>query len=218
MSSSASPTERPRRGRPPSSDKAKKKDLDGRRSRDREVVAAAVRLFYEKGYAATSMQDVADELGLLKGSLYYYIDTKESLLRKIFETSHDQVRTIAEKYRDSDAPAFDRFCGFLRECALWYMNNIPRASLYAREWRHASSELRSLMVDQRRYYDHALQDLIVAVSEDRGHDGVPDAALIGNFINSAVSSLPDWFHPGGARTAEEVADLYVEYAARLLPD
>ena len=71
-----------RRGRPPAGGKGrgKKKTLDGARSRDHEVVEAAVLLFFEKGYAATSIQDVADELGMLKGSLYYYIETVTSTM------------------------------------------------------------------------------------------------------------------------------------------
>lgn len=45
-----------------------------------EILKAAAELFYEKGYHATTMQDVADRVGMLKGSLYYYIDSKEDLL------------------------------------------------------------------------------------------------------------------------------------------
>lgn len=205
-----------RRGRPLTGGKGKKKTLDGARSRDHEVVEAAVQLFFQKGYAATSIQDVADELGMLKGSLYYYIDGKESLLKRIFETSHQQVQEIAEKYRETDAPAFDRLCGFLREYALWYLNNIPRASLFAREWRHASDDLRSVMVEQRRYYDLVLRELIYATRQDHELDPSSEIAMIGNFIMSAVSSLPDWFQPAGARSAGEVADCYVKYSVRVL--
>ena len=56
--------------------------LNGNRARDREVIEAAVKIFWEKGYANASVQDVADALGMLKGSLYYYIDSKERLARE----------------------------------------------------------------------------------------------------------------------------------------
>ncbi|WP_169914528.1 TetR/AcrR family transcriptional regulator [Rhodococcoides yunnanense] len=180
------------------------------------MVAAAVRLFYSKGYASTSMQDIADELGLLKGSLYYYIDTKETLLRRIFESSHDQVQVIAEKYKQSDAPAMDRFSGFLNEYTLWYLDNIPRASLFAREWRHAGDDLRAVMVEQRRYYDHTLRVLIVELAEDYDLGSSVDAPMMSNFIMSAVSSVPDWFHSTGSLTAAQVATRYVDYATRVV--
>ncbi|MBC8075747.1 MAG: TetR/AcrR family transcriptional regulator [Chloroflexales bacterium] len=53
--------------------------------RREEIIAAAVRLFEEKGYASTSMQDIADAVGLLKGSLYHHITGKEELLYEIHE-------------------------------------------------------------------------------------------------------------------------------------
>src|SRR5205823_9853506 len=55
------------------------------RVRSEQVYAAALRLFREKGYHATSMQDIAEALGLYKGSLYHYIGGKEDLLVQVFE-------------------------------------------------------------------------------------------------------------------------------------
>src|SRR5436309_10040579 len=55
------------------------------RERGEQVYAAALRLFREKGYHATSMQDIAAAVGLYKGSLYHYIDGKEELLVRVFE-------------------------------------------------------------------------------------------------------------------------------------
>src|SRR5205823_7097573 len=55
------------------------------RVRSEEVYSAALRLFREKGYHATSMQDIAVAVGLYKGSLYHYIGGKEELLVRVFE-------------------------------------------------------------------------------------------------------------------------------------
>src|SRR5699024_4782023 len=89
----------------PSSTENPSKPLDGKRSRDKEVVEAAVKLFHEQGYASTSVQDIAESLGMLKGSLYYYIDTKETLLKRIFETSHEHMLSETEQHRNSDQQA-----------------------------------------------------------------------------------------------------------------
>src|SRR6267378_1131495 len=53
--------------------------------REDQVRAAALRLFKEKGYHATSMRDIASEVGINKGSLYSYIHSKEDLLIPVFE-------------------------------------------------------------------------------------------------------------------------------------
>ena len=47
-----------------------------RPNREADVIDAAIEVFYQRGYAAATIQDVADKVGVLKGSLYYYIDSK----------------------------------------------------------------------------------------------------------------------------------------------
>src|ERR1700754_1625308 len=65
--------------------------------RDQEVLDAAVKVFHERTYAAATVQDVADELGILKGSLYHYIDTKEDLLFRLLDEVHADVERILEE-------------------------------------------------------------------------------------------------------------------------
>lgn len=207
-----------KRGRPAksASENGARAPLDGRRSRDKEVLETAVRLFSEKGYASTSVQDVADALGMLKGSLYYYIDTKETLLRKIFETSHAEVQEIAERHRKEEGPHVERLAAFLKEYALWYLTNLQRASLFAREWRHASADLRAVMSEQRSYYDDVLREFIAQLKEqDQVNPGL-DPTLATYFVMSAVSSLPDWFSPRGKQSGAEVAEQYSRMALTVL--
>src|SRR5690606_20295851 len=59
-----------------------------REERWSELVKVATQVFYEKGYEAASLQDIADRLGMLKGSLYYYIQTKEDLLYEVINGVH----------------------------------------------------------------------------------------------------------------------------------
>ena len=49
-------------------------------SKEQEIITVAARLFKEKGYRATTLEDIAAAVGMLKGSLYYYIQSKEELL------------------------------------------------------------------------------------------------------------------------------------------
>ncbi|MFF2846078.1 TetR/AcrR family transcriptional regulator [Streptomyces sp. NPDC058001] len=189
--------------------------LGGRRSRDQEVVETAVRLFSENGYAATSVRDIADALGMLKGSLYYYIDTKETLLRKIFETSHEQVQEIAERHRTGDAPPVERLHAFLEEYALWYLTHLQRAILFAREWRHASDDLRETMAAQRRYYDDVVEEMIQAIGDAGELDPELDTKLATYFVMSAVSSLPDWYKPKGRQSPQAVAKRYADMAIKM---
>ncbi|MFF2846095.1 TetR/AcrR family transcriptional regulator [Streptomyces sp. NPDC058001] len=194
---------------------AERRTLDGARARDREVIEVATRIFWEKGYSGTSVREVADALGMLKGSLYYYIDSKEDLLERIFQDSHDEVRAIATETLTLPGPATQRLRTFLVRLAEWYLTNTRRASLYAREWRHASDRLREVMLEQRKYYDKVLLQLVEEAAEEGGITP-DDAKFAGNFVMSAISSLPDWYRPGGTRSPQTVAAAYADMAMRLL--
>lgn len=72
-----------------------------RPSRWPEVVAAAGKVFREKGYSAATLEEIAAEVGMLKGSLYNYVSSKEELLfavvRPPAERLLEQVRRLAEE-------------------------------------------------------------------------------------------------------------------------
>jgi AcrR family transcriptional regulator len=189
--------------------------LSGSRARDREVVVAAVRIFWEKGYASTSVQDVADALGMLKGSLYYYIDSKESLLEKIFQDSHADLMQLAQRAVESDEPAVDRLAIFLHDYAMWTLTHVEQAGLYSREWRYASDPMKATLTKWQKYYDVTLRDLIIAGQHEGSLVSAVDPRTISLFIWAAFTALPDWFRSNRKSDAEEVAKKYVELAMHL---
>src|SRR3954453_6088057 len=58
------------------------------------VRRTALPLFTEQGYEATSLRQIADELGINKASLYYYFDSKEAILRSLFEERGDETEQL----------------------------------------------------------------------------------------------------------------------------
>jgi AcrR family transcriptional regulator len=196
------------------SPKAAPGSLNGARARDREVIEAAVQIFWEKGYANTSVQDVADALGMLKGSLYYYIDSKERLLEKIFDDSHAELSEIANLAVKSEGTAAQRTARFLFDYAMWTLTHVEQAGLYTREWRYASGGLKASLADQQRFYDRTLRALITEAQKDGTipEDVEPRGASL--FIWSAFTGLPDWYNPSSKAEARKIAAMYVELARR----
>src|SRR3954451_16198756 len=102
-----------------------------RRKRDEEVLDAARRLFAERGYADTSVQDVADELGILKGSLYHYIRTKEDLLFWLLEDVHSDVEEILEEVAQAEGlNPIERIAPYVRRQVLYNLDNLERTFIY----------------------------------------------------------------------------------------
>ena len=186
------------------------------RTRDSEVLEKAIGIFYRKGFAATSVQDLANELGMLKSSLYYYISSKEALLRRIFEDSHAGAMEAVGAVEEMDAPPLERIHAYLQRYAEWFLDNSERASLYAREWRYLTGEFYEEVVAQRAYYDDVLIRL-VDEAKDRGE--IPSGLhtrYCSYFVLGSLSSITDWYRPSGAHDAHTIATVWADMAMRLM--
>jgi AcrR family transcriptional regulator len=177
------------------------------RKRESEVVDAAIKVFFRRGYSAASIQDVADEVGVLKGSLYYYIDSKEDLLSRIFDESHRQGEEIIQELSALDVPPLERLRLFVERYVTWYLKNFERTTLYFNEWRHLTGERRKRVVDQRRAYDQFVRDLVVAAQERGEIDPALSPKYASFLIHGATNSVSNWYRRGGD-PPERIAAVY----------
>lgn len=181
-----------------------------RRNRERQVIDAAVKVFHRKGFSAASIQDVADEVGVLKGSLYYYIDSKEDLLYKIFMESHAQSSVILEETSALDVPGIDRIRLYFERYIAWYLENVERVSIYFGEWRHLTGHRRRAVLQQRRHFNEFVEQLVEDVKRDGGASPELNSKFATFFILGAVNDLPTWYARGGGATTDEIARVYTD--------
>jgi AcrR family transcriptional regulator len=187
-----------------------------RRNRDTEIVEAAIEVFSRKGYAAASVQDVADAVGLLKGSLYHYISSKEELLFRIFDESHRQGSAIIEEVAALDLPPLERMHTYFERYVRWYLDNVERVSLYFKEWRYLEGERRATVVDQGRVYARFVRELIEEAQAAGDVDPSVDPKLASFFIMGAVNAVPDWYHRGGREAPATIARRYADMTVQVL--
>ena len=189
---------------------AKEAGIRQRRNRRQDVVEAAVRVFHKKGYASASIQDVADEVGVLKGSLYHYIDSKEDLLARIFEDSAGHFTEMLDEASGLDEQPVERLRSFARSCSLWYLQNIERVGIYATEWKHLTGKRRKTVLAIRADYEQRLAGLIQEV-KDAGHAAADlDVNFATYYIFGALNGLPDWYRRRGPDPADKIADAYAK--------
>lgn len=186
------------------------------RNRDSEVLEKAIGVFYRKGFAATSIQDLADELGMLKSSLYYYISSKEELLRRIFDDSHAGAMEVVQRVEAMDAPPLERIHAYLAQYAEWFLTNSERASLYAREWRYLTGEFYDEVVAQRAYYDDVLIRLVDEAKESGDVPPGLSTRYATYFVLGSLSSINDWYRPTGAHDPPTIAAAWADMGMRLL--
>jgi AcrR family transcriptional regulator len=185
-------------------------ELPKRRNREAEVNAAAIRVFYEKGYSAASIQDVASAVGVLKGSLYHYINSKEDLLTAIFDDADIQATAIMDAVAELDIAPLERLRTYFERHVKWYLDNVEHATVYFREWRFLTGERLQIVIDRRHRYERYIRGLIEdCKSAGDVHPGV-DSKYALFFILGAVNAVPDWYRPDGPDSAERIAEIYAE--------
>lgn len=181
-----------------------------RRNRDDAVMAAAIEIMAKHGYAGTSIQEVADKVGVLKGSLYHYFSSKEELLFRILEESHTESRQIAEAVASLDLEPIEELSEYLRRSAVWYLENRDRATIYFNEAKHLTGDRRNTMRSHGKAFEQQISRLVAASLERGQIDSPIDAALITHYLLGAMNSLPSWRTKSTQFKNSEVAEAFVE--------
>ncbi len=181
-----------------------------RRNRREDVLEAAIRVFHKKGYASASIQDVAAEVGVLKGSLYHYIDSKEDLLARIFEDSAGQFTAMLDEADKVEGRPVERLRSFGHACTLWYLRNVERVSIYANEWTHLTGKRRKVVDQIRGDYERRLAGLIEAVKAAGEASPDLDVNYATYFIFGALNELPAWYRRRGPDPADRIADVWAD--------
>lgn len=184
------------------------------RGRLDEIIEAAASIFHEKGYDATSMQDVADAVGILKGSLYYYVDSKEDLLFAIIEDFLDEVVSNAEEVRASDGDPADRLAALLTGHILLLTCRSVGASVLYGELRSLERLMtgprRQRFLERRSRYEDYIQELITGGQALGVFSKAFDPKTISYGIFWMMNSILQWYRPEGGLSPEEIADQYVQ--------
>lgn len=183
------------------------------RRRDDEVLAAAARVFHAHGYAEASVQDVAEELGILKGSLYHYISTKEDLLFRLLAGTQEGVTRILEEVaaREGLAP-LERLRLYVRRQVEFNLANLERVAVYYHDLDRLGDERRRELIAHRRRHEHFVVALIAEAQ--RAGDARPetDTQVLARCAFATIVWTYKWYRPGrdaSEQIAESCADFVI---------
>jgi TetR/AcrR family transcriptional regulator, cholesterol catabolism regulator len=187
-----------------------------RSSRQAEVTQAAVEIFAQKGYRAASIQDVADGVGVLKGSLYYYIDSKEDLLWRIIEDVHKEWAEILQQAGSTNAEPVEQIHAFIRLHIEWYLTNVKEVTVFFREWRHLTGDRLKTVKARRRRYEQVIHDMMQAAQDAGAVSPELDLHYAARYVLAAVNAVPDWYRASGADSPSDIARAYADMTVGLL--
>ena len=184
------------------------------RRREQEVLDAAAKVFHERGYTDATVQHVAGELGILKGSLYYYIKTKEDLLFGLLEQVHDEVDELLAVVEAETAgrPPLERLEEYVRRQTLHSVQDLARLSVYYHDIDHLSPQRLRLVLDRRAPHEAYVTGLIEEAQAAGTANADQQARLLSNCVFATIIWTYSWFRPGGPTSARAAAEACARYA------
>ena len=177
----------------------------GMSDRHRDILEAAAALFAERGYAATSVRDIGERVGLLGGSLYHYIKSKEALFIRI----HDIALQMAEdRIRAAIAPLSDPWARLEAACVTMLEIQLDPNSLtmpLMNDFASAPAEIRERLIRQRDTFERTFRELVAALPLDPALDPSVYRLLLLTLLNN----VSDWYRPG-RMTPDEIGRQIVQ--------
>ncbi|MBK6871449.1 MAG: TetR family transcriptional regulator [Kineosporiaceae bacterium] len=171
------------------------------------VLSGAVRVFNERGYDGTSMEDLSRELGITKSAIYHHVVGKEELLRLGVNRALDGLFAVLEEVKAAEGTALHRLELLVHNSVLLLIDELPFVTLLLRVRGNTKIERKALA--RRREFD-ALVTEMVEQARDEGHlraDVVP--AITARLLFGMVNSVVEWYRPRRGDNPQELADIIV---------
>lgn len=184
-------------------------------TRRQQIEDAASALFRERGYAATSVRDIAQVLSLQGGSLYAHVASKEDVLWSIVNRAADRFHAQVGPIAANAAPAAERLRQMIHAHVSVVTTGQRDAAVFLHEWRFLSHERRQQIAQRRDSYEGLFRQTIEQGIAS-GEFSPADPRLTAMAILSALNGIATWYRPDGQLTADQIADQHADLFLRAL--
>jgi TetR/AcrR family transcriptional regulator, cholesterol catabolism regulator len=183
-----------------------------------QILQAAANEFYERGFKGARLQDIASRVGLLTGSLYYYIESKENLLFALVDTAFRKgLDAMVEDSATANSPAPARLHTFIRH-QMHVLEDTQSASLVvvARDRKYLAPEHREqfdIMRSQLRNHVTGILDQGIAAGD---FDPMIDVDVVTNSVFALMNTTSEWARDAGQASWDAIAEWYARLFLRSL--
>lgn len=180
----------------------------------RRIFETSIEMFSRRGYAATSVRDIAGAIGIESSSLYSHYSSKEEILWAI---SADAITTL-ESLQDDGVSALvptDRLREFVRRHVAYHAGNPLQARVVNNSMRSLTAQRWEAVIAFRKRYEERLLRIIDSGLE-AGDFNAPDARIVTYAILQMGMAVSEWFDSTRRLDIEAICDLYVEFACRIV--
>ena len=174
------------------------------------IIDAAMHLFGKQGYTGTSMRDIASAVGVLPGSLYAHIDSKEALLVQIVDDGINRFLAAVRPHVGSSKTPVEKLRDMIVAHVRIVAENPERSLVVFHQWRFLSDDNLEAAIQKRRDYEQTF----ITVLEEGIARGLFRADLSLRIavlsILGALNWTPEWLSPTGKLVPDAVGDLIAD--------
>lgn len=176
-----------------------------------KIFAESARVFKEKGYHAASMQNIADAVGLQKGSLYHYISSKEELLFKIFEHSTGELTKQLEEINAANISPTEKMRQAISAHLTALCEQLDIYTVYLAERRVLSGKYHTQVRAEAERHARLLEQIIEQGIRKKDFRPV-DTKMAAHAILGMCNWLYQWYAPDGRLKPNEIAAIFSDLA------
>lgn len=170
-----------------------------------EILDAAARLFARSGYAATSMRDIATEVKMLPGSLYYHFASKEELLLAVYRAGVQELHIATSETLESETEPWVR----LEALCKAHLETVLRDSDYAHVLIRVLPDDVPQAADQLREFRECYEEVFRKVVAQLPLPQNSDRRMLRLMLIGALNWAPLWFNPQGRDSPRALAKTFV---------
>jgi TetR/AcrR family transcriptional regulator, cholesterol catabolism regulator len=183
-----------------------------------ELLSVAADVFAKKGYKSTSLQDIADRLGMLKGSLYYYINSKEELLYEVIRGVYREGSANLQQLVELPGDGLTKIRRACEGHVVFLIEHLTGTTVLLHEMNMLSPERRAAITGQDKDYLHIVRQLVVLGQEDGSVKPDADPHLTALAIMGAMNWIYRWYKPGGRYSPQQIGRQYADLIESALRD
>jgi TetR/AcrR family transcriptional regulator len=173
-------------------------------ARRREVLAAATAVFSARGYRASAMSDVAEELGMGKASLYHYVGSKEEILVELYEDVLRENVIAARRIAESDRPARQALHDLIVDRVAYTCRNRDLLRVFFEEEAELPVREQARLIAVRNEYEQTLLDLLARGAAAKEFAPPTTPTILVNTALGAANWTYKWYRPDGPLTPEQL--------------
>ncbi|SNS07328.1 transcriptional regulator, TetR family [Streptosporangium subroseum] len=168
------------------------------------LLSEATRLFAERGFESTSVQEVVAAAGVTKGAMYHYFDSKDDLLHEIYGRVLRMQMERLTHFADSPGPVAERLYAAASDVVTTTVDNLDDSKIFFRSMHLLAPDTRKSVRAERRRYHERFRDLVTEGQREGTFRSDTPADIVVDFFFGSVHHLGTWYSTEGALSGAEL--------------